>query len=81
MTYQHPNKYTTTRTINANYDMKFISPWDFDLGSTSPNTMTGNLANGSGGSNLKSVTTTGSYKVTITLNDTYQAGTYEFISQ
>jgi starch-binding outer membrane protein SusE/F len=81
MTYQHPNKYTTTRTINANYDMKFISPWDFDIGSSTPNTMTGNLVNGSGGSNLKSVTTTGSYKVTITLNDTYQAGTYEFISQ
>ena len=81
MTYQHPNKYTTTRTINANYDMKFISPWDFDLGSSTPNTMTGNLVNGSGGSNLKSVTTTGSYKVTITLNNTYQAGTYEFISQ
>lgn len=81
MTYQHPNKYTTTRTLNANYDMKFISPWDFDLGSSTPNTMTGNLVNGSGGSNLKSVTTTGSYKVTITLNSTYQSGTYEYISQ
>lgn len=80
MTYQHPNKYTITTNLTAGYEMKFISPWDFDIGSTTPSTLTGNLANTTG-SNINNVTTTGSYKVTITLNETYQAGTYEYIPQ
>jgi hypothetical protein len=64
----------------ANFQMKFISPWDFDIGSTTPTALTGNLAT-TGGSNITSVTTAGSYKVTITLNDTYQGGTYIYALQ
>lgn len=80
MTYQHPNKYTITTNLNANYEMKFISPWDFDIGASTPNALSGDLVVG-GGSNLTNVTTNGNYKVTITLNDTYQAGTYVYILQ
>jgi hypothetical protein len=66
MTYQHPNTYTITTNINANYEMKFISPWDFDMGSNSPSSLSGSISNGSG-SNLTCVTTNGSYTITITL--------------
>ena len=80
MTYQHPNTYKITTSLIANYDMKFISPWDFDMGSATPTTLTGTATNGSG-SNIKCVTTTGNYVVTIALNDNYQSGTYTFVQQ
>jgi len=80
MTYQHPNKYSITTNLMANFQMKFISPWDFDIGSTTPSALTGNLV-ATGGSNINSVTTAGSYKVTISLNDTYQGGTYVYTLQ
>lgn len=77
MAYQHPNTYTITTNINANYEMKFISPWDFDMGSNSPSSLSGSISNGSG-SNLTCVTTNGSYTITITLSDDFQSGTYVF---
>ncbi len=80
MTYQHPNTYKITTPLIANYDMKFISPWDFDMGSATPTTLTGTATNGSG-SNIKCITTNGNYIVTIVMNDTYQSGTYTFIQQ
>jgi hypothetical protein len=78
MTYVHPNTYTITTNLSAGFDSKFISPWDFDLGSDSPNALTGNLING-GGSNIQNISTDGSYTVTIVLDDDYQTGTYEFV--
>lgn len=80
MTYAHPNTYTVTADLIAGSESKFISPWDFDLGSDSPSSLTGNLINGSG-SNLANLNTDGSYTVTIILEDDYQTGTYEFIEQ
>lgn len=80
MTYQHPNTYTITSPINGGYEMKFISPWDFDMGSTSPNALNGTITNG-GGSNITNVTSNGNYLVTIVLEDTYQTGTYSFVQQ
>lgn len=80
MTYQHPNTYKITTPLIANYDMKFISPWDFDMGSATPTTLTGTATNGSG-SNIKCITTNGNYIVTIVMNDSYQSGTYTFIQQ
>ena len=80
MTYQHPNTYTITTPINGGYEMKFISPWDFDMGSSSPNALNGTITNG-GGSNITNVTTNGNYLVTIILEDTYQTGTYSFVQQ
>lgn len=80
MTYQHPNTYTITTALSANYDMKFISPWDFDMGSTTPNNLTGAITNG-GGSNINNITSAGNYLVTITLDDDYQSGTYTFVQQ
>jgi len=77
MTYVHPNQYTITIDIEADYEMKFISPWDFDMGSTSPNSLTGEIVNGSG-ENLAPISTGDSYEVSISLNDDYQAGTYTF---
>ncbi|WP_046756683.1 SusE domain-containing protein [Kordia jejudonensis] len=78
MTYSHPNTFSITVNLTAGYDSKFISPWDFDLGSDNPTALTGNLING-GGSNLLNINTDGSYTVTITLANDYQSGTYEFI--
>ncbi len=77
MTYIHPNTYTVTANLTAGFNSKFISPWDYDLGSDTPSSLTGNLING-GGSNLVNITTDGSYTATIILNDDYQSGTYEF---
>ena len=78
MTYSHPNTYSITVDLTAGYDSKFISPWDFDLGSDNPASLTGNLIN-SGGSNLLNVSTDGTYTVTIILENDYQSGTYEFV--
>ncbi len=78
MTYVHPNTYTITTDLTAGYDTKFISPWDFDFGSDSPTSSTGNLIN-SGGSNLLNINTDGTYTVTISLAEDYQTGTYEFV--
>ncbi|WP_130735120.1 SusE domain-containing protein [Flavobacterium sp. J27] len=80
MTYQHPNTYTITTALSTNYDMKFISPWDFDMGSTTPTALTGSITNG-GGSNINNITSAGNYVVTITLDDDYQSGTYTFVQQ
>jgi starch-binding outer membrane protein SusE/F len=80
MTYEHPNKYVVTTNLTAGYDMKFISPWDYDFGSTTPSNATGNIEK-SGGSNLVNITNSGSYKVTIILNSDYQTGTYSFVQQ
>ena len=77
MTYQHPNTYVITTDLEANYDMKFISPWDFDMGSTSPSSQTGDIVNG-GGENLQNITTSGSYSVEINLSSDFQTGTYSF---
>lgn len=77
MTYSHPNTYTITADLIAGSDSKFISPWDFDMGSDDPTASAGNLING-GGSNLLNIDTDGTYNVTIILEDDYQSGTYEF---
>ena len=80
MTYSHPNTYTITTQLTAGYESKFISPWDFDLGSDDPAALSGNLING-GGSNLVNINSDGNYEVIIILEDDYQNGTYEFIEQ
>ncbi len=80
MTYSHPNTFTITADLIAGSESKFISPWDFDMGSDSPTESTGNLING-GGSNLVNINSDGSYTVTIILEDDYQSGTYEFAQQ
>lgn len=80
MTYAHPNTFTITTAISANYDMKFVSPWDNDYGSESPNNLSGTITNG-GGSNITSITTDGNYEVTAIVSDDYATGTYEFAPQ
>jgi hypothetical protein len=80
MTYEHPNTYKIDANVTANYDMKFISPWDFDFGSETPNDITGALTNG-GGSNIKNVSEDGSYQITIILDNNYEKGTYQYIKQ
>ncbi|WGH76931.1 SusE domain-containing protein [Tenacibaculum tangerinum] len=77
MTYSHPNTYTVTADLSADYDSKFISPWDYDLGSDAPSALAGNLIK-SGGSNIVNITNSGTYTVTMILNDDYETGTYEF---
>lgn len=80
MTYEHPNTFKISTSLTANYDMKFISPWDLDFGSTSPNSLSGNLLNG-GGSNIVNITQDGNYAVTLTLNNDYSTGNYQFVKQ
>ncbi|WP_047545119.1 SusE domain-containing protein [Psychroserpens sp. Hel_I_66] len=78
MTYLHPNTFTVTTSLNAGFDTKFISPYDYDLGSDDPSASTGNLIN-AGGSNLLNIDEDGTYTSTIILENDYQTGTYEFI--
>lgn len=80
MTYEHPNTYKITTNLIANYEMKFISPWDLDFGSDAPNNLDGNIENG-GGSNIVNISEDASYEVTIVLNDSYTEGTYQFTKQ
>lgn len=80
MTYVHPNTYKITTNLISNYDMKFISPWDLDFGSDTPNSLSGNLING-GGSNIINITEDGSYEVTIELENNFNSGTYLFEKQ
>lgn len=80
MTYEHPNTFKITTNITANYDMKFISPWDYDFGSDAPADLSGNLTNG-GGENIKNINEDGSYEVTIVLENDYATGTYQFVKQ
>lgn len=80
MTYEHPNTYKISTNLISNYDMKFISPWDFDFGSDAPNNLSGNLIN-AGGDNLKNITEDGLYEVIIVLDNNYATGTYQFVKQ
>lgn len=78
MTYEHPNTYKITTPLVAGNDSKFISPWDFEMGTTSsPAANSGNLVNG-GGANLLNITTNDTYQVTMVLQDDYQTATYTF---
>ncbi|SFU41918.1 SusE outer membrane protein [Pustulibacterium marinum] len=82
MTYQHPNTFILSTSLTANYDIKFISPWDVDLGTDTPTAMSGNLYNGDGGGvNLNPITTTGTYTMEATINDTYTGGTYSITAE
>ncbi|SDS08188.1 SusE domain-containing protein [Winogradskyella sediminis] len=80
MTYVHPNSFTLTETLSANYDMKFFSPWDNDFGSESPSELSGTITNG-GGSNIRNISTDGTYTITTMISDDYATGTYEFVAQ
>jgi hypothetical protein len=77
MNYSHPNTYSITANLTAGHNSKFISPWDFDLGSDNPSATNATLSNGSG-SDINNITTDGTYDVTIVLSDDYQSGTYQF---
>ncbi|AHM63354.1 hypothetical protein D770_25545 [Flammeovirgaceae bacterium 311] len=80
MTYVHPYKFELTAPLNAGYDMKFISPWDVDMGAENPAALSGSMIHG-GGSNFKNITESGDYKVTIEVAPDYSAGTYQFVKQ
>lgn len=75
MTYVHPNQYSISVDLEANYEMKFISPWDFDMGSTTPEALSGDIVNG-GGENLTPISTSGNFNVSISLDDDFETGTY-----
>ncbi|MDV7188467.1 SusE domain-containing protein [Lutibacter sp. TH_r2] len=77
MTYEHPFKFNVSENLIADYDMKFISPWDNDFGSDDAGALSGNLTN-KGGSNIRNISTDGSYTVSIEITNDYTAGTYLF---
>lgn len=79
MSYQHPYTFTLVQTLKAGYDMKFISPWDVEMGSDTPAALSGNLIN-KGGSNIVCIPADGSYKATIQVSPSFDAGTYLFES-
>lgn len=80
MTYEHPNMFKITTNITANYNMKFISPWDLEYGSESPENLEGIITN-KGGSDIKNINEDGSYEVIISLENDYGSGTYQFVKQ
>ncbi|MCH8535061.1 MAG: SusE domain-containing protein [Flavobacteriaceae bacterium] len=77
MTYVHPYQYEITVDLEAGYNSKFISPWDFEMGSDAPNSLEGNLING-GGEDINNIDDSGTYTVTINLDPDFQTGTYIF---
>lgn len=81
MTYVHPFKFTTTRNLEAGYEMKFNSPWDIQFGADNPSAMSGTMRNAGDSSNFVNITSSGTYKVNIEISADYQTGTYEFIRE
>jgi hypothetical protein len=81
MTYVHPYTFELTSPLNEGFVMKFISPWDIDMGAENPANLSGNLIHGEGGSNIKNITESGNYKVTIEVAPDYKTGTYTFVKQ
>ena len=79
MAYEHPNTFIVTANLNAGFNSKFISPWDFDLGAINPAVLSGEAS--VSGLNILNIENTGSYTVTITLNPDYQTGSFEFVQQ
>ncbi len=80
MTYHHPFTYKVTAPLSAGFDMKFISPWDVDMGSEEPDQLASTLING-GGQNLVCITESGTYDVTIDVANDFATGSYEFVKQ
>ncbi len=79
MEYVHPNTFIVTTNLTTGFNSKFISPWDFDLGSSNPTTLTGEAT--VGGADIVNIESDGTYTVTITLNPDYQTGSFEFVQQ
>lgn len=80
MTYEHPNMYKITTNITANYNMKFISPWDLEYGSESPENLGGIITN-KGGADIKNINENGTFEVIISLENNYGSGSYQFVKQ
>ncbi len=80
MSYEHPFIFKVTAPLSAGFDMKFISPWDVDMGSEEPEELSSTLING-GGENLVCITESGTYDVTIEVSSDFTTGTYEFVKQ
>ena len=79
MEYIHPNTYVVSTDLSAGFNSKFISPWDFDLGSTESSALLGDAS--VEGTDIVNITTDGNYTVTIVLEPDYQSGTYQFVQQ
>lgn len=77
MTYTHPYSFSVSADLKANYDMKFNSPWDIELGSDDAAALSGNLIN-KGGSNIRNITADGSFNVSISVTNDFATGTYKF---
>lgn len=77
MSYVHPYSYTVNADLKANYDMKFISPWDIEMGGEDASALSGTLIN-KGGSNIRNMSNDGNYTVSITLSNDFATGTYKF---
>ena len=80
MTYEHPYTYKITASLKASSDLKFISPWDIEMGADNPAALSGSMTRG-GGSNFKNISSDGTYQVSIQLSPNYQTGTYQFVKQ
>lgn len=87
MTYEHPYQYKVTADFEANFDIKFNSPWEVEFGAkegtsddvdalsgtTTNKTLQGDeIAN----NNFKFVKSSGSYTITLTINNDFKKGDY-----
>lgn len=81
MTYSHPYTFTATDvTLTANYDTKFNSPWDIQLGFDAANGDVVDAASGSatnGGANFSNIPA-GTYTATLVVANDFSTATYEF---
>ncbi|MBC3540765.1 SusE domain-containing protein [Rufibacter sediminis] len=78
MTYKHPYIFEGTHALQANYEMKFNSPWDVEFG-TNSTALSGTMTHK--GANYKGITQAGTYKATITVANDYKTAEYSFVKQ
>ncbi|RNI26757.1 SusE domain-containing protein [Rufibacter latericius] len=78
LTYKHPYIFEGTVALNANYDLKFNSPWEVQFGTNSA-ALSGTMTNG--GPNYKGIKQAGNYKATITVANDYKTAEYSFVKQ
>ncbi len=84
LTYSHPYIFTATAALQADFESKFFSPWDIQFGAGANDNQTalvGTATNDSGASNLKNITTSANYNITLTVAPDFATANYEFVAQ
>ncbi len=81
MTYSHPCTYSVTADLTTDFETKFFSPWDIQYGAGSSDdaaALSGTMINDSGALNFSNISSSGTYTVTIVVDEDFATATYNF---